>query len=127
MADLDADYRLLLKEELDRRIAKNPRYSLRGFSAFLRIHNSFLSKLLSGKALLSLDTADSIARRLDLRGEARARFLLSAAEEQKCHALYLIDSSLTDCHPDRHEANLRPRPRRKAKTAFPARSSSSAR
>ena len=75
----------------------------------LGMDNGFLSKLLSGKTMLSLDLADKITKRLKLNIEERKEFLLSAAEEQKCHALYLIDPVLTECQEDLHETNLLPR------------------
>lgn len=111
MADLESFYRLYLKQELARRVAKNKRYSLRGFAQFLGVDNSFLSKLMSGKNLLSLDLADQFSRKLKLDSEMRTEFLLSAAEEQRCHALYLIDPKLTDCDSQAHETNLLPLPR----------------
>ncbi len=97
MADMDAFYRDHLGKELARRKEKNTRYSLRAFAKNLKIDNGQLSKILSGKALLSVDLADKLAKRLKIIGEDRVSFLKSAAEEQKCHLLYLIDPSLTDC------------------------------
>lgn len=112
MADLEAEYRLTLKRHFDLKISKNKRYSLRSFARFLGVDPTYLSKLLSGKLLLSLDTADRMTKKLKVEGEERTTFLLSAAEEQKCHALYLIDPSLTDCNPATDELNRLPKPRR---------------
>lgn len=97
MANTDAFYRTYLKQELKRRKEKNSRYSLRAFAQTLAIDNGQLSKIISGKALLSVDLADAIAKKLKLIGSDRTNFLVSAAEEQKCHLLYLVDPSLTDC------------------------------
>jgi transcriptional regulator with XRE-family HTH domain len=97
MADAEAFYRKVLQEEFARRKVKNKRYSLRAFAGSLRMDNGQLSKILSGKALLSVDLADQIAKRLKLEDETRVEFLTSAAEEQKCRLLYLVDPSLTDC------------------------------
>jgi transcriptional regulator with XRE-family HTH domain len=108
MADLEAFYRVHLKQELRNRKARNSRYSIRAFAKSLSVDNGYLSKLLSGKALLSLDLADQISRKLRLPGELRRDFLLSAADEQRCHALYLIEPTLTDCDLKEHEQNLRP-------------------
>lgn len=97
MADDSAFYRNYLKEELQRRKSKNSRYSLRAFAKSLAIDNGQLSKIISGKALLSVDLADNISKKLKLTGDDRIRFLVSAAEEQKCQLLYLVDPTLTDC------------------------------
>ena len=105
---MEADYRLILAGAFEARKQRNPRYSLRGFSKFLQIDPSFMSKLMTEKILLSLDTADQISDRLKLKKNERDKFLLSAAEEQKCHALYLIDPSLTDCDPDLDSKNKLP-------------------
>ena len=99
MADLEAEYRLILKDEFQKRKSKRPRFSLRAFARFLSIDPTFLSKLLSGKLLLSVDTAAKIVQRLKLPEQERKAFLISAAEEQRCHALYLVDPSLTPCDP----------------------------
>lgn len=108
MADLEAHYRLHLTAEFERRKLRNSRYSLRAYARALNVDNGFLSKLMSGKALLSLDLADTLCAKLKLDPQTRARFLLSAAEEQKCHALYLIDPSLTDCDPALDSINALP-------------------
>ena len=115
MADLSAIYRVRLSEEFKRRSAKNTRYSQSAFSKFLGLDTTYLSKLLKGKLLLSLDLADKIANKLNLDSEERKGFLLSVAEEQKCHALYLVDPSLTECDPQTPQSNYQPKPRKKLK------------
>jgi transcriptional regulator with XRE-family HTH domain len=117
MADLKAFYRVYLKTEFQNRSRKNTRYSLRAFAKSLAIDNGQLSKILSGNILLSVDLAAKIAEKLHLSGSARADFLISAAEEQKCHALYLIDPALTDCDLKEHKMNLLPL--RKTKRGIP--------
>jgi transcriptional regulator with XRE-family HTH domain len=111
MADMDAAYRKSLEDEFVRRRKKNPRYSLRAFAAYLNVDVSYLSKLRSGKIILSVDLAAAFANRLKLLGPEKSAFILSAAEEQKCHALYLIDPSLTECDPTRSAVNQEPAPR----------------
>ncbi len=113
MADLNAAYRVVLADEYKKRVSKNKKYSKNSFARFIGVDNTYLSKLMSGKILLSLDIAEKITKRLQLSGSARSDFLLSAAEEQKCHALYLIDPSLTDCEPALHKINLNPISRKK--------------
>lgn len=97
MADKEALYRIYLKKKLQRRQSTNKRYSLRAFASSLKIDNGQLSKIISGKALLSVDLADQVAKKMGLKGDSRIQFLTSAAEEQKCRLLYLVDPSLTDC------------------------------
>ena len=111
VADLDAPYRQLLKSEFLARRSSNRSYSQNAFARFLRLDPTYLSKLMRGKILLSLDLADGITRRLKLSPDRRRDFILSAAEEQRCHALYLLDPELTDCDPALDETNLAPKAR----------------
>ena len=46
-----------LEEELQKRIQKNPSYSMRSFAQSLQLSPSFLSHMLSGKRALSLEKA----------------------------------------------------------------------
>ena len=111
MADLNADYRKILSTEFQVRNEKNTRYSLRAFALLLGVDASFLSKINSGKLMLSVDVAASMAKKLKLNDEMRKQFIMSAAEEQKCHALYLIDPNLTDCDPSKDSLNKSPVPK----------------
>lgn len=108
MADLEVFYREQLSREFLERKRKNSRYSLRGYAKSLGVDNGYLSKLLKGKSLISLDLADAITKKLKLSTEVRNRFLKSAAEEQMCHALYLIDPNLTECDPSQDDQNKLP-------------------
>ena len=116
MADLSADYRTILSSEFQTRHEKNTRYSLRAFALSLGVDASFLSKIKSGKLMLSVDVAAAMAKKLKLNSEMRKQFIMSAAEEQKCHALYLIDPNLTDCDPAKDNTNKNPMPKIKNKT-----------
>ena len=49
-----------LHTELERRVAKNPQYSLRSFARDLSITSSWLSEVLSGKKGMSLEKAESL-------------------------------------------------------------------
>jgi len=113
MADMDADYRRILELEFSRRKERNGRYSLRAYAAALGVDVSYLSKLRAGRIILSVDLAAAFAKSLGLTEAVRREFILSAADEQKCHALYLVDPSLTECDPARESRNLEPRPRSK--------------
>lgn len=108
MADLEAFYRLQLQKELDSRIAKNSKYSRNAFAKFLGMTPSYFSKLMKGTILLSLEIADKATKKLNLNKKERDDFLLSVAEEQMCHALYLIDPDLTACQADSYQKNILP-------------------
>jgi transcriptional regulator with XRE-family HTH domain len=56
----------ILRNELNQRRAKNPRYSLRAFAQTLGISPSFLSKILAGKKSLGENTFLKLASRLSL-------------------------------------------------------------
>ncbi|MEQ1878434.1 MAG: helix-turn-helix domain-containing protein, partial [Bdellovibrionia bacterium] len=61
----------LLKNELRKRIEKNPRYSLRAFANALGIHPSTLSAVLSNRRTLSPKSANRILTKLGLESQAR--------------------------------------------------------
>lgn len=113
MADLDARYRSILSEQFELRAKRNPRFSKNAFAKALGLDRTYYSKLSSGKILLSLDLADQVTKKLKLSPKVRAEFLMSAAEEQRCHALYLIDPALTGCDLEKHPTNVLPKSRRK--------------
>lgn len=73
----------ILTEELDRRIKKNPRYSLRAFAAYLGIHPSALSRVLAGKQELSLRAGVELLLKLNLSKEEKRLFLQSIIEEKR--------------------------------------------
>jgi uncharacterized protein (TIGR02147 family) len=66
MAQTIIDYQSILKSELARRMAVNPKYSLRAFSKDLEISPSKLSELLNYRQGLSMDSAKKIAHRMGL-------------------------------------------------------------
>ena len=101
MPDINADYRVILHSELNSRKLKNSQYSLRAFSKHLEIDPSYLSKLIAGKLIASVDLADSLAKKLKLNHEQYSQFVLSAAEENKCQSLYEVNPDLTDCDQDK--------------------------
>jgi transcriptional regulator with XRE-family HTH domain len=63
---LEKDIRNYLKEELVRRRSRNPNYSIRAFANFLGISDSFLSKILRGKNLVSHAMLLELGKRLNL-------------------------------------------------------------
>jgi uncharacterized protein (TIGR02147 family) len=80
---------VLLTDELARRRAKNPRYSLRSFARLLKIPPGRLSELLSGKRAFTEDHLARIADALALDPETRAR--LATAFVEGNHTLTLSD------------------------------------
>ncbi|HCM41631.1 MAG: hypothetical protein A2070_00925 [Bdellovibrionales bacterium GWC1_52_8] len=69
------DYRAFLKDELERRIASNPKYSLRAFSRDIRVSPQILSNVLNGKRGISIEVAAEIADRLGLTPDESSRFI----------------------------------------------------
>jgi transcriptional regulator with XRE-family HTH domain len=66
----------LLRGELERRLARNPRYSLRAFAGALGISPANLSLVISGKRPVSRKTIDKVAAALGLSPDQRARLLI---------------------------------------------------
>lgn len=72
-------YRELLRRELDRRLARNQRYSLRAFAGNLGVPVSTLSRALNGKRGISVSAGVRIADGLALEPRERRLFLESLA------------------------------------------------
>lgn len=66
MKPVELNYRTQLRETLEERCQKNPRYSLRAFARDLNISAPRLSRILNRRHGLSVDAARTIAARLDL-------------------------------------------------------------
>jgi uncharacterized protein (TIGR02147 family) len=66
MTTTTKDYRKILRNELEDRCQKNPRYSLRSFARDLGVSAPRLSRILNGRHGLSGEAAREIARRLNL-------------------------------------------------------------
>jgi hypothetical protein len=73
-AGASGDYRAELTSELDRRKAKNPRYSLRAFARDLGMTPAALSNVLSGRRNLSVDASIEIAEKLGYSPENVRKF-----------------------------------------------------
>jgi uncharacterized protein (TIGR02147 family) len=93
----------VLRNDLDRRKRKNPRYSLRAYARFLGLDPSALSRLLSGKQEISVSVCRQLVRKLDLPVEEKRYFLLSAAQKRKESMCQLLATEL-------HREDLQPRP-----------------
>lgn len=75
-------YRQYLKEELKRRTERNPRYSLRAFATALEINAGTLSRILSGKQIISRNLAKKLAGMLELGTQEHEQFLYSVFKDQ---------------------------------------------
>lgn len=73
----------LLQREFERRVAKNARYSLRAYASQLGLHASALSRILKGKASLSVKACEPVLRNLTLSPEEQRLFLCSLIEEKR--------------------------------------------
>lgn len=72
------DFRLYLEQELNRRSAANPTYSLRAFARDLGVDSSFLSKLLNGKRSMTARTIVALTARLALSEEMVQEFIANS-------------------------------------------------
>lgn len=92
------DFRVFLKEELQRRASKNPAYSLRAFARDIGLTNSHLSMTLSGRKRISAETAEQIAQRMNLKtGEAEYVVLLAQKQfEQPLVLRNIIDKRMEE-------------------------------
>lgn len=77
-------FRELLRSELSRRQAKNPRYSLRRFASALGIQHSTLSRLLRSQGSVAARTIHALAQPLGLTKVEEQRY---CAEEARVAVL----------------------------------------
>lgn len=75
------DYRRLIELELEKRIARNPSYSLRAFARDVSISPSRLSEVLKNKNGLSLKNASIIAHELKLNDKEKDYFITSVRSQ----------------------------------------------
>jgi transcriptional regulator with XRE-family HTH domain len=68
-------FRQFLQEELAKRCARNPRYSLRAFARFLRLDHSTLSQLLRGRRRFTARTIEHVGARLSLAPAVITQFI----------------------------------------------------
>lgn len=71
------NYQTLIKRELDRRVQKNPRYSLRLFAKRLGLAPSTLSDILNRRKNLSVGRAKEVSELLGLNEQQQKQFDLS--------------------------------------------------
>lgn len=84
-------YRSFLIDELNKRMHKNPSYSLRAFSHSLGLSPGTLSALFNGKRPMSLKTAVKITEKIKCSEKVKTYFLTSVAHTQKERMLKRVD------------------------------------
>ena len=67
-----------LRSELRLRQERNPRYSLRAFAKKIGISPAYLSKVLTGKCILSVNAAQKVMERIPVNPEVAKRILFEA-------------------------------------------------
>lgn len=75
-------YRDYLKNELEKRVQRNPRYSLRAFSKFLGVDVGALSRLFANKQTITLRTAKKICDNLGLNDQDKSIFMESVSKHR---------------------------------------------
>lgn len=83
-----------LRSELERRKAKNSRYSMRAFASFLEIHPSALSRILNGLQEISLQVALLVLKQLKMTDAEKRLFLASVAEEKRFSASQVLADAI---------------------------------
>ncbi len=86
-----AFYQKTLREELQRRCEKNPRYSVRAFARALSVDVGALSRVLSGKQIPSMKLAKTLLDALELPAEDEQSFFASLAQTQKARNLQRLN------------------------------------
>lgn len=96
---ITADYKNLLKRELQRR-KKSHHSTLRSFAVELGLDPALLSRVLTGKQDLSLSSAKKVALALKLTVTQQRAFLESVADARKQNAVrkMILDSSIERDH-----------------------------
>jgi uncharacterized protein (TIGR02147 family) len=80
-------YQKCLREEMQRRCEKNPRYSARAFARALDVDVGALSRILAGKQIPSMKVAEKVLEGIELSAEDRKHFLGSLSLKQKSRDL----------------------------------------
>lgn len=88
----------LIQREFERRVAKNARYSLRAYASQLGLHASALSRILKGKASLSVKASEPVLRNLNLTQEEKRLFLCSLLEEKRVQTRQSLSQVLKADH-----------------------------
>lgn len=84
----------VLRDELARRKTRNSRYSLRAFARFLEIDPASLSRVLSGKQDLSVQSGIIILTKLALPAEKAAPFIAAIANDKRNRSMALLTAAI---------------------------------
>ena len=80
-------YQACIKSELNRRLKKNPVYSLRAFARALKFEAGVISQYISGKRIPSYKAAQKLVLELGLSPEQKNSFLASLANHHQSRGL----------------------------------------
>lgn len=89
------DLRSRLQQEYHKRMARNPRYSMRAFARSLSLHHTTVSRLLNGTRTASPDLLRHVGRRLGLSPEQ-----LTVAQQQEDASRILAAAQAPDFRAD---------------------------
>ena len=89
------DLRTKLEQEFQRRLARNPRYSMRGFARSLALHHTTVARLLNGSRIASPTLLRDVGRRLGFSLEE-----LRIAQQHADASRILAASQSPDFRPD---------------------------
>src|SRR5690349_9921621 len=99
------NYREYLRDELAKRLASNPQYSLRAMAKSLGIGSSTLSEVLSGRTNISVSNARKIGGHLKLKSKEINYFcdLVQYSSEKDSEAKEQIIERLRQSHPQKRK------------------------
>lgn len=84
----------VLSKEFQRRLQRNPRYSLRSYAKALGLHPSALSRILAGKQLLSTQASAAVAANLQLPDDEKRLFLTSVVDAHRLQDMEKLGQSV---------------------------------
>ncbi len=83
----DRYYQTCLKDELSRRLQKNPRYSLRSFARSLQVDPASLSRILLNQKVPTPELSQKILKNISLSPAEQKQFLQSMAKAYEDHGV----------------------------------------
>ena len=87
-------YQNCLRQELERRVKRNARYSIRAYASSLDISYAYLSRILSGERSPSPKIALKLAEQLGLAARQRQRFVTSVEEQRSRQKLARVGAEV---------------------------------
>ena len=101
-------FQIYLNNELNKRIAKNPKYSLRSFAKFLEIAPAYLSRVINGNLTLSDKMIKKLCVKLKITDDDCKKYILENKSQRKIQKAYNIKGlieipdSIKDVHSNRY-------------------------